>query len=136
MTVCTYHKELQWILITTEAISQLVRLRLRLSYFQIQIICSARLKHQAASAMSRLKTECEKDTLVNEKAPVCTKPQDLFDGTSKTEVLVLNFVEKLKGRFVSFGPEVCVKAGITDNRKIRNRNVNGIHYSAFYECGL
>lgn len=52
----------KWSLNLTESSEKLAHWRLRLSYFELYIVHTAGIKHQAAATLPRLKTVCKDET--------------------------------------------------------------------------
>lgn len=96
---------------------KLARWSLRWSEFEFFIVRSARVKHQAAGAVSRLRTRGEDKAILSAEVPFLTNPQEIFACGPRTDITRPEFIEERKGLFVPFSPEVCMMAGIAENEK-------------------
>lgn len=70
-TIKTDQYSLKWILYLSSAYRRFARWHLRLSEFDFDVIHQAGVKHQAAEPLSRLDTDGEEKTHLDDDLPVC-----------------------------------------------------------------
>lgn len=101
-----------------EMTGMLARRLLRLSESAFQILHRVAVEHRESDVPSRLKTKGERKTLLDDVVPVLTTSQEIFACAPRTDVTNYEFIKKLKGQFIPFIPDVCMTAGITQNKKV------------------
>lgn len=108
---------LGWILIIAEATGKLTRWWLRMSEFESDIIHCAGIKHQAADALLRLKTNGEDKSSVDDEVQVLTVHQKVFACAPQTQKSYLEFIREPDGQFIPFNLKACIIASITYSKE-------------------
>lgn len=105
-TIWTDHWTQRWILTTTEAACQLPWWHSRLSAFEINMVQKAGMKHQAADALPRNKTESENETTMDDEFHLLTIFQALFACAPRTKSTHFDFLEEPESTFVLLIPGI------------------------------
>lgn len=83
-----------------------------MSAFQFYKLHRTGMKHQAADALSRLKTKGEDSSLLDDEVTVPTIPREIFASAPRTAITNLEIIEEHRGPFIPFISYVCITAGI------------------------
>lgn len=102
----------------TECTGKLARWSLGFSELEFDIVHRAGIKHQTADALSRIKTNSEDKTVLDDEVQVFTKPQSLFPCASQKKTTDFEVIEERNGTIVPLIPEVCMIVGNTRDGKV------------------
>lgn len=114
-TIRTDHEALRGNLTMAKATGKRTLWRNRLLMLKVDIAHRACIKHRAAEALSRVKTNGENKTPLEDVFPFLTIAQEMFSCAPKTVTTEFEFIEEVKDLFISIIAEVCIIEGSTDN---------------------
>lgn len=96
---------------------KLVRWRLRLLEFELDIFNREVIKHHGGDALQLLNAKGEDKKTMHNEVPVLAISQALFAYAPKTEITDFKFTKELRGSIVSFILEVCTIIVVRDNEE-------------------